>query len=135
MLNPISVLLVDDHALLRRGLRRTLEDDPEIQVVGEAGDGLEAVQLARKLAPQVVVMDLAMPGMDGIEATKQIMQHAPETAVLMLSMHSEARSVRDSFAAGVLGYVVKRAVDLDLGHAVKEVAMRRRVVEVADESR
>lgn len=112
-----------------------MEDDPEIQVVGEAGDGLEAVQLARMLAPQVVVMDLTMPVMDGIEATKQIVQEAPETAVLMLSMHSGTRSVRDAFAAGALGYVVKRAVDLDLAHAVKQVAMRRRVLEVGDESR
>ena len=88
MANKITVLLADDHALVRRGFRRLLEDDPAIAVVGEASDGEEAVALAEKLKPQVVVMDCAMPGTSGLIATKRILQRAPETAVLMLSMHS-----------------------------------------------
>ncbi len=121
MLDAISVLLVDDHALLRKGLRRLLEDEPEVSVVGEASNGLEAVQLVRQLRPRVVVMDLAMPLMDGVEATRHILEFAPETAVLMLSMDSEDSSVRKAFAAGVREYMVKSA-DLDIGRMVKDVA-------------
>ena len=85
----ISVLLVDDHSLVRRGFRRMLEDEPDIKVVGEASDGEEAVKLARTLKPNVVVMDCALPGINGLQATRKILQHAPETLVLMLSMQIE----------------------------------------------
>ena len=132
MLDAISVLLVDDHALLRKGLRRLLEDEPAVCVVGEASNGLEAVQLVRQLSPRVVVMDLAMPLMDGMEATRQILEFAPETAVLMLSMDSEDSSVRKAFAAGVREYVVKSA-DLDIGRIVKDVAQGLSVVGGADQ--
>src|SRR5437870_10066472 len=86
----ISVLLVDDHSLVRRGFRRMLEDDPGITVVGEAEDGHQAVQLAAELRPQVVVMDFAMPSMNGAVAARHILRTAPETAILILSMHAEA---------------------------------------------
>src|SRR5271170_7411721 len=89
MAEKITVLLVDDHALVRRGFRRILEDDARIKVVGEAGDGREAIQLARELKPKVVLMDLAMPGMNGLDATRKILTTSPESSVLMLSMHSE----------------------------------------------
>ena len=122
MANKITVLLVDDHALVRRGFRRLLEDDAEIEVVGEASDGDEAVKLALRLAPQVVVMDCAMPGTSGLVATRRILERAPAIAVLMLSMHSEATLVRQAMDAGARGYVLKDAIDLDLAAAVKRAA-------------
>src|SRR5674476_1686642 len=88
MSSAISVLLVDDHALLRKSLHRMLDDDPELAVIGEASNGVEAVELARKLEPQVVVMDVAMPIMDGIQAARHILRLAPATAILMLSMNA-----------------------------------------------
>ena len=135
MVCAISVLLVDDHVLLRKSLHRMLDDDPELAVVGEAGNGAEAVELARELAPQVVVMDLAMPVMDGIQAAKHILRLAPATAILMLSMSAEETCVRKAFAAGAQGYLVKNAVDLDLGGAVKAVAMGKRVLDLGPMNR
>lgn len=118
----ITVLLVDDHALVRRGFRLMLEDDPQIKVIAEANDGEEAVRLARKLHPNVVVMDCAMPNLSGMDATKAIREENPATAVLMLSMHSEHTWVRRALEAGANGYILKSAVDLDLPDAVKRVA-------------
>src|SRR5580700_10902344 len=89
MSNKISILLVDDHSLVRRWFRRLLEDARDIMVVGEASDGDEAVRLAEQLRPQVIVMDCALPGMSGLDATRRILQKFPDTAILMLSMHSE----------------------------------------------
>jgi DNA-binding NarL/FixJ family response regulator len=122
MSKKITVLLVDDHALVRRGFRRMLEDEWDISVVGEAGDGDEATRLARKLRPQVVVMDCALPGMNGLDAARQILEDAPETAVLMLSMHSESTWVRQAIDAGAKGYILKNAMNLELGPAVRRVA-------------
>jgi DNA-binding NarL/FixJ family response regulator len=118
----ITVLLVDDHTLVRRGFRRLLEDDDGIEVVGEASNGDEAVKLALTLMPDVVVMDCAMPGTSGLVATRRILERAPKTAVLMLSMHSEATLVRQAMDAGARGYVLKDAIDLDLASAVKRAA-------------
>jgi DNA-binding NarL/FixJ family response regulator len=118
----ISVLLVDDHILVRRGFRRMLEDDQEIEVVGEAGDGNEAVALAMQLKPRVVVMDFALPSMNGAVATRMIRKALPETEVLMLSMHEEPTYVRTCLDAGARGYLLKNAVDLELIDAVKRVA-------------
>jgi DNA-binding NarL/FixJ family response regulator len=129
MATKITVLLVDDHTLVRRGFRRLLEDDPAIAVVGEASDGDEAVTLAASLKPQVVVMDCAMPGTSGLTATKQILQRAPQTAVLMLSMHSEATLVRQALDSGARGYILKDALDLDLGAAVKKAAAGETVLD------
>ncbi|HLX84980.1 MAG TPA: response regulator transcription factor [Terriglobales bacterium] len=117
----ISVLLVDDHTLVRRGFRRILEDEADIVVAGEAGDGAEAVKLAAELHPAVVVMDCAMPVMNGLEATRQILAHRPEALVLMLSMHPEETLVRQALDAGARGYVLKNAVDLELGAAIRRV--------------
>jgi DNA-binding NarL/FixJ family response regulator len=117
----ISVLLVDDHSLVRRGFRRILEDEADIVVAGEAGDGAEAVKLAAELEPSVVVMDCAMPVMNGLEATRQILAHRPEALVLMLSMHPEETLVRQALDAGARGYVLKNAVDLELGAAIRRV--------------
>jgi DNA-binding NarL/FixJ family response regulator len=122
MPNKIKVLLVDDHSLVRRGFRRMLEDEPDITVVGEASDGDEAVRLAKELAPQVVVMDCALPGTSGLVATRKILETLPRKAVLMLSMHSEDTLVRQALDAGARGYILKSAVDLELATAIRRVA-------------
>ncbi len=131
MPNKISVLLVDDHGLVRRGFRRMLEDEPDMNVVGEAGDGEEAVRLAQELKPRVVVMDCALPGMSGLVATRQILKASPEIAVLMLSMHSEETWVRQAFDAGARGYILKSAMELDLPIAVRKVAAGETVLDSA----
>jgi DNA-binding NarL/FixJ family response regulator len=127
--SKISVLLVDDHALVRRGFRLMLEDDPEISIVAEAGDGTEAVKLAGELRPRVVVMDCALPGTSGMEATRQIRTQWPDIAVLMLTMHSEDTWVRLALEAGANGYILKSAVDLDLIQAVRKVAEGQMVLD------
>ena len=99
----ISVLLVDDHSLVRLGFRRMLDDDPEIRVVGEASDGHHAVEKVAELHPAVVVMDFALPSMNGAVATRLILNSAPETAVLILSMHAEPNYVRTCLEAGARG--------------------------------
>lgn len=118
----ITVLLADDHALVRRGFRRLLEDDPAIEVVGEASNGDEAIALAGELDPDVVVMDCAMPGTNGLAATRKILASSRRTAVLMLSMHTEETFVRQALDAGARGYILKNALDLDLAAAIKTVA-------------
>jgi DNA-binding NarL/FixJ family response regulator len=125
----ISVLLVDDHSLVRRGFRRMLEDDPDIHVVGEAEDGHQAVELALELRPRVVVMDVALPSMNGAVATRQILRTAPDTAILILSMHSEASYVRTCLDAGARGYLLKNAMDLEMVAAVKQVAAGKQVLD------
>jgi DNA-binding NarL/FixJ family response regulator len=122
MENKITVLLVDDHSLVRRGFRRMLEDEPDMKVVGEAGDGEEAVRLAKELHPQVVVMDCALPGMNGLQATREILEDSLHTAVLMLSMHTESTWVRQAIDAGAKGYMLKNALGLELGAAIRKVA-------------
>ena len=121
MPNKISVLLVDDHTLVRRGFRRILEDEPDIKVVGEAGDGKEAIKLAEELKPNVIVMDCALPGTSGLVATRKILSGTPEQKILMLSMHSEDTLVRQALEAGARGYVLKNAVDLELAGAIRKV--------------
>jgi DNA-binding NarL/FixJ family response regulator len=122
MASKIKVLLVDDHSLVRRGFRRMLEDEPDIVVVGEASDGDEAVRLARELAPQVIVMDCALPGTSGLVATRKILETSPRKAILMLSMHSEDTLVRQALEAGARGYILKNAIDLELATAIRRVA-------------
>ena len=131
MTEAIRVLLVDDHTLVRRGFRRLLEDDPAIVVIGEASTADEAVRLAVELTPTVIVMDCAMPGANGLAATKAILEILPNTAVLMLSMHSEETLVRQAMAAGARGYVLKNALELDLATAVKRVAAGGTVLDPA----
>ncbi|HXX14338.1 MAG TPA: response regulator transcription factor [Candidatus Eremiobacteraceae bacterium] len=129
MANKLKVMLVDDHALVRRGFRRMLEDEPTFQVIGEASDGLEAVESAEKLQPDVIVMDCALPQVNGIEASRRILAKRPETAILMLSMHSEDTLVRQALEAGAKGYVLKNAMDLDLVSAIKKVAEGKMVLD------
>lgn len=122
MADKLTVLLVDDHALVRKGFRRMLEDDAAISVVGEASDGEDAVRLAVELKPKVVVMDCALPGLSGIDATRRIRAKMPDAIVLMLSMHSEDTLVRQALEAGARGYILKSALELDLVNAIKRVA-------------
>jgi DNA-binding NarL/FixJ family response regulator len=131
MSDKISVLLVDDHALVRRGFRRLLEDDTTIEVVGEGSNGEEAIRLATELKPQVIVMDAAMPGTGGLEATRKILARHPKAAIIMLSMHSEETLVRQALNAGARGYVLKNALELDLAAAVKRVASGEQVIDPA----
>ena len=135
MEKKITVLLVDDHSLVRRGFRRMLEDESDMEVVGEAGNGEDSIKLAKELHPQVVVMDCALPGMNGLQATRQIMEDSPKTAVLMLSMHTESTWVRQAIEAGAKGYVLKNAMDLELGAAIRKVAAGETVFDPQVEQR
>jgi DNA-binding NarL/FixJ family response regulator len=129
MPNRLTVLLVDDHALVRRGFRRMLEDEQTFAVVGEASDGIEAIKRAEELRPKVIVMDCALPQLSGIEATRQILLKLPDTAILMLSMHSEDTLVKQAMDAGARGYILKNAMDLDLVTAIKQVAAGKTVLD------
>lgn len=119
----VRVLLVDDHTVVRRGLRKILESTPNVEVVGEVGDGADAVSAATDLHPDVVLMDVSLPTLNGIEAARRIVSGQPATQVLMLSMHADEEYVRQSIAAGAKGYLLKDADDEDLVEAV--LAIRR----------
>ncbi|HSB75210.1 MAG TPA: response regulator transcription factor [Terriglobales bacterium] len=131
MPEKITVLLVDDHALVRRGFRHMLEDHEDMEVVGEAGNGEDAVRLAQQLKPRVIVMDCALPGMSGLAATRRILENcgSPAPALLMLSMHSEETLVQQALAAGARGYILKSAMDLDLAAAVRKAAAGETVLD------
>ena len=115
------VLLVDDHALLRKGLYLLLEEEPDLQVVGEAENGERAVQLAGELTPDVVIMDISMPGLNGIEATRQILAAQPDTRILALSIHKDKQFVDDMLAAGAAGYLLKESVPEELIEGIRTV--------------
>ncbi|MEJ5369969.1 MAG: response regulator transcription factor [Bryobacteraceae bacterium] len=119
---PIRILLADDHSMVRQGFRRILEAQEEFEIAGEASDGRQAVELAQQLRPDVVVMDVAMPGLNGIEATRRICESSPRTRVLALSMHRDSVYVREILRAGARGYLLKDAFDADLVAAVRAVA-------------
>jgi DNA-binding NarL/FixJ family response regulator len=116
------VLLADDHKMIRAGLRLVLEQQADVMVAGEADDGREAVSLAADLKPDVVVMDVGMPNLNGIEAALQIRQERPETAVVMLSMHSDEGYILRALRAGATGYILKDSAEADLVGAVRAVA-------------
>ncbi|GAB6876420.1 response regulator [Thermaerobacter litoralis] len=118
---PIRVLVADDHAILRDGIRTLLEAHPDIAVVGEAADGREAVELARRLRPDVVLLDIGMPGMNGIEATRAILKQRPETRILILSMHDNEEYIFPILEAGAAGYVLKRSAATELVSALRAV--------------
>jgi two-component system response regulator NreC len=123
------VLLVDDHALVRRGFRRMLEDEEGIEIVGEASDGHEAVEAALALRPKVVVMDFALPSMNGAVAARRMLEAQPGLAILILSMHAEPSYVRTCLDAGARGYLLKNAMDLELVSAVCNVARGDQVLD------
>ena len=120
--SPIRVVLVDDHALVRQGFRRILEEDPDIEVVGEAGSGLDAVALVKKTDPDVVIMDMSMPEMNGLHATMELVKQRPGTKILILSMYSDEQYVKNALDAGAKGYILKNAIENDLTRAVRAVA-------------
>ncbi|MDQ2712475.1 MAG: response regulator transcription factor [Acidobacteriota bacterium] len=128
MSEAISVLLADDHSLVRRGFRRILEDEEGMQVIGEASNGVEAIRMSHELKPKVVVMDLSMPELDGVQATREIVKHLPDTQVLVLSMHSDDNYVRNALDAGAKGYLLKSAIDVDLVGAIRAVAEGKRFI-------
>jgi DNA-binding NarL/FixJ family response regulator len=118
----IRVLLADDHALVRQGFRRILEDEGDITVVGEASGGAEAIALARSLTPDVIVLDMAMPEINGLHAAIEILRERPDSRVLILSMHADEQYVRNALDAGVKGYILKNALETDLTRAVRTIA-------------
>lgn len=125
---PIRVLLADDHALVRQGFRRILEDESDIVVVGEAGGGAEAIELDQQLDPDVVVLDMAMPGINGLHAAIDILRRRPDRRILILSMYDDLQYVRNAVGAGVQGYILKNALETDLIGAVRTVAAGSRFV-------
>jgi two-component system response regulator NreC len=121
-----TIVLADDHHVVRQGLRVLLEAQPDFQLVGEAGDGLEAVQLTERLKPDVLVIDLMMPSLNGLEGTRQVSQRSPHTRVVILSMHANEAYVLEALRNGAAGYVLKDSSAADLVHAVREVVAGRR---------
>lgn len=118
----VRVLIADDHTVLRSGLRLLLQTQPDLQVVGEAGDGIQALERIRQLKPDVVLLDLTMPGLDGLDTLRRLTAEMPWVKVMVLTMHDEAELVRSALTAGARGYVLKRAADTELLTAIRQVA-------------
>jgi len=130
-MNQIRVLLVDDHAILRESLRALLEQEPDMQVIGEAEDGRAAVEQTRQLKPDVVVMDISMPLLNGIEATRQIKCLPYKIEILVLSMHDDESYIRQALTAGAMGYILKDAVTRELIDAIRAVSRGEAVLSSA----
>lgn len=122
----VSIVLADDHAVVRHGLRALLEAEPTFRIVGETSDGLQVTDLVTKLKPDVLITDLMMPGLNGLEVTRQVSQRAPHTRVIILSMHANEGYVLEALRNGASGYVLKESSSADLVRAVREVASGRR---------
>src|SRR5882757_6200699 len=118
----IRILLADDHAVVRQGFKLILNQESDMEVVGEASEGEETVRLTQQLRPHVVIMDIAMPRVNGLEATRRIVENHPESKVLILSMHKDAVYVRETLRAGAKGYLLKESIDHDLLRAIRAVA-------------
>ena len=118
---PITILLVDDHPLFRKGLRLLLEAQEDFRIVGEAGDGREAIDRVRTLSPDVVLMDISMPDFNGIDATRRIVSEVPAAKVVALSIHAGKRFVEDMLQAGAAGYILKKSVPEDLVNGIRMV--------------
>lgn len=124
-MSKIRILIADDHGIVREGLQLKLEQNQNFQVVGEAGDGREAVRLANELKPDLVIMDIGMPALNGIEATAQIVKHNPRIGVIILSMHADETYLVRTLTAGAKGYLLKDSAQEDLHRAVQTVAQGR----------
>ena len=125
-MSKIRIMLADDHGIVRKGLRFLLERQSEMEVVGEAGNGREAVKMAEQLRPDVIIMDIAMPQLNGIEATAQIVKRNPEVGIIILSMHSDEGYLMRTLTAGAKGYLLKDSADADLVRAVQETLLQPR---------
>jgi two-component system, NarL family, response regulator NreC len=121
-LKKIRILIADDHGIVRKGLRLQLEQNTDFEVVGEATEGREAVRMAEELLPDVVIMDIAMPNLNGIQATTQVVKKNPQIGVIILSMYSDETYLMRTLAAGAKGYLLKDSADVDLHRAVEVVA-------------
>lgn len=121
MIHPIRILLADDHAVLRAGLRALLNAEPDMQVIGEAGDGRACIDVAAARHPDVILLDLNMPHCNGLEALAQLHQQAPNSRVLILTMHDDAQYLRQALAGGSAGYILKQAADTELLSAIRTV--------------
>ena len=119
---PYDILLVDDHKIMRDGIRAILRHNEEFNVVGEAETGADAVQICKRLLPDIILMDIGMPGLNGIEATAEVLRHCPETRVIVLSMYDDEHSVFSAIRGGARAFVVKKASDNDLLDALRTVA-------------
>jgi DNA-binding NarL/FixJ family response regulator len=124
-MSKISILVADDHGIVRKGLRYLLERQEDMEVLGEAVDGREAVRMSEELSPKVVVMDIAMPHLNGIDAAAQVVRRNPEISVIILSMHADEDYLIRALAAGVRGYLLKESAEVDLVRAVRSVAQRK----------
>ena len=129
--STITVLLADDHSLVRKGFRRMLEDEPDLEILGEASNGREAVEMVAKLSPNVLVMDFSMPELDGAQATREIRKTNLQTRILILSMYSNENYFRNALEAGANGYLLKNAIDVELPEAIRAVAAGKRFVSAA----
>jgi DNA-binding NarL/FixJ family response regulator len=124
-MKSIRVLIVDDHEIVREGLQTLLSEEPDFEVVGTAGEGVAAVMLAETTKPDVILMDLVMPGLDGIEATRRIHSHNPEARVLVLTTFADDQRVREAIQAGATGYLLKDVLKADLLRALRDAAIGR----------
>ncbi|TLN24883.1 response regulator transcription factor, partial [bacterium] len=117
----IRILIADDHRILRAGLKSLLTSDPNMEVVGEATTGTEALQAAQTLRPNIILMDIGMPGNEGLEATREVISSVPDSRVLMLTMHEDSAMVQECLRAGASGYIIKRAAESELIDAIYAV--------------
>jgi DNA-binding NarL/FixJ family response regulator len=122
----LTLMLADDHQIVRQGLKALLKTEPDLQLVGEASDGLEAVRLAERLQPQVLVLDLMMPGLNGLEVARQVARRSPRTSIVILSMHSDEAYVVEALRAGAQAYVLKESGAEELVRAIRAVAAGER---------
>ncbi|MDQ2855944.1 MAG: response regulator transcription factor [Acidobacteriota bacterium] len=124
--NAITVVLADDHQVVRQGLKALLEAEPDLRVVGEAGDGLQAIRRVELLSPRILVLDLMMPGLNGLDVVRQLRKGSPQTQVVILSMYANEAYVLEALSNGAAAYVLKDSSSADLVHAVREAAAGRR---------
>lgn len=127
----IRILIADDHGLIRAGLRALLEDVPDMEVVGEVGDGLAVLRLTAELQPDIVLMDISMPGLNGIEATRRLGEIAPQVRVLALTVHEDEGMLREMMRAGAFGYIIKRAIESELINAIRVISQGNMYVDPA----
>lgn len=122
----INIILADDHQVVRKGIKSLLGTEPDFNVIGEAGDGLETVKLVEQLEPEVLVLDLMMSGINGLEVTRQLSKKSPQTGIVILSMHSNEAYVLEALRSGAKGYIIKESPPDELIRAIREVASGRR---------